>query len=301
MYVVRRIAYGFLVAWIVGLSLPLCSHATEKSSDKHFLWQVDSSTARVYLLGSIHVLREDAYPLAPVIEEAFASSDVLVLEADVSSESRGELMQSLTDYATYPTGRTLKSELSEPDYLKLIGMLLELGIPSQSVQRFRPWFISLMAEQVVCNRLGWRPEYGIDVYFQTKAQGQRDIEELESTEAQLEMLSSFSDQEGILMLSWFMEDLSHSAQDFDELMQIWQHGDIQAMEQELQEEIRDTPRFEPIWNIMVNDRNVGMADRIIAYLASKKRYFVVVGSAHLVGPKGIVALLQRRGYAVQQL
>lgn len=298
---IHRVTWRLLTVWVVGLSLAPSLPAAEKSPDRHFLWGVDSPTTRVYLMGSIHMLRPNVYPLAPAIEEAFAASDVLVLEADIFADLPEALMQLFEDYASYPPGQTLKSELPEPDYWELIGMLLELGIPSKSVQQFRPWYISLMADQVVCKRLGLQPEYGIDFYFRTKAVGQKSVEELESVEAQLEMFSSFSDQESILMLSWVMEDLEQSAQDFDRLLQYWKQGDVQAMEKELQNEMQEDPRFKPIWDIIVDDRNLQMADRIVALLASKKRYFVVVGAAHLIGPKGLVALLQQRGYAIQQL
>ena len=299
---IRRVAWGLLAAWLVWLSLPQRSPAAEDPpAGKHFLWQVDSPTTRVYLLGSIHLLHQDIYPLAPVIEEAFAASEVLVLEADVFAESQDARLQSSMDDAIYQPGRTLKSELSQPDYLELMDILSRVGIPIQSVQQFRPWFLSLMVQQVLWSRLGLRAEYGIDAYFRTKAAGQKDIEELESVDAQLAMLSSLSDQEHILLLSWDTEDLEQGVQELDELLRIWQRGDSEAMEQALRRDIQDEPRFEPMWDIMVNDRNLGMADRIVAFLASTKRYFVVVGAAHLIGRQGLVALLQQRGYAVQQL
>ena len=299
---IRRVAWGLLAAWLVWLGPPQRSPVAEDPpAGKHFLWQVDSPTTRVYLLGSIHLLHQDIYPLAPVIEEAFAASEVLVLEADVFAESQDARLQSSMDDAIYQPGRTLKSELSQPDYLELMDILSRVGIPIQSVQQFRPWFLSLMVQQVLWSRLGLRAEYGIDAYFRTKAAGQKDIEELESVDAQLAMLSSLSDQEHILLLSRDTEDLEQGVQELDELLRIWQRGDSEAMEQALRRDIQDEPRFEPMWDIMVNDRNLGMADRIVACLASTKRYFVVVGAAHLIGQQGLVALLQQRGYAVQQL
>ena len=299
---IRRLAWGLLAVWLVWLGLPQRSPAAEDPpAGRHFLWRVDSSTTHVYLLGSIHLLHRDIYPLAPVIEEAFAASEVLVLEADVFAESQDELLQSSMDEAIYQPGRTLKSELSPPDYLELMDILSRVGIPIQNVQQFRPWFLSLMVQQMLWSRLGLRPEYGIDAYFRTKAAGRKDIEELESVDAQLAMLSSLSDQEQILMLSWATEDLEQGVQGFDELLRIWQRGDVEAMEQELQRGIQEEPRFEPMWDIMIDDRNLGMADRIVAFLASSRRHFVVVGAAHLIGRQGLVALLQQRGYAVQQL
>ena len=35
-------------------------------------------------------------------------------------------------------------------------------------------------------------------------------------------------------------------------------------------------------------------------LAGKETYFVAVGSLHLVGPRGLIQVLQSRGYEVKQ-
>lgn len=297
-----RVFLGLLAVSLVGLCLPRISSASDERTDrKHFLWEIGSPTARAYLLGSIHMLRQDVYPLAPVIEEAFAASDVLVLEADVFAAPQEELAQTIMAYATYPPGRTLRSELSEQDYVELSGILLEAGIPIDSVEPYQPWFVSLMVDQVVAGRLGLRPEYGIDAYFQAKASGRKEIRELESVEAQIQMLAGFSDQEQVLMMSWVVEDLEHAAEAFDQLLQIWKHGDAQAMEEQVRKEFREDPRFEPIWSVLIDGRNLAMVDRIVTLMGTDQRHFIVVGAAHLVGPRGLVALLRQRGYRVRQL
>jgi len=45
-------------------------------SAKHFLWKVEApGGATAYLLGSLHVLTADAYPLPAPIDKAFADSE----------------------------------------------------------------------------------------------------------------------------------------------------------------------------------------------------------------------------------
>ena len=45
---------------------------------KNSLWQVRSGEHTMYLLGSLHVLKKDAYPLPPFFEEVYAASGTLV-------------------------------------------------------------------------------------------------------------------------------------------------------------------------------------------------------------------------------
>jgi uncharacterized protein YbaP (TraB family) len=44
-----------------------------------------------------------------------------------------------------------------------------------------------------------------------------------------------------------------------------------------------------------------MASKIEEFLKTGQTYFVVVGAGHLIGDKGIIELLRRKGYRVQQL
>jgi hypothetical protein len=52
---------------------------------------------------------------------------------------------------------------------------------------------------------------------------------------------------------------------------------------------------------MLDERNVKMAKKIETYLAGPDIVFVAVGGSHLVGPKGIVRLLEGMGYQVTQV
>ena len=51
------------------------SEIAQADTPKHCLWRVNTQHNTVYLLGSIHMLREDNYPLSPVMEEAFRQAE----------------------------------------------------------------------------------------------------------------------------------------------------------------------------------------------------------------------------------
>ncbi len=44
-----------------------------------------------------------------------------------------------------------------------------------------------------------------------------------------------------------------------------------------------------------------MVNKISHYLQDDKVYFVVIGIAHLLEDKGIIALLKNKGYTIEQL
>src|SRR4030042_5639045 len=53
-------------------------------NQKNFLWKVQSKTGTVYMLGSIHLLKKESYPLHEKIENVFDKSSVLVVEAHIN-------------------------------------------------------------------------------------------------------------------------------------------------------------------------------------------------------------------------
>ena len=48
-----------------------------------FAWKVSGKGGVVYLVGSVHLLSKDFYPLNPALEAAYKDSDLLVEEVDL--------------------------------------------------------------------------------------------------------------------------------------------------------------------------------------------------------------------------
>jgi uncharacterized protein len=55
------------------------------------------------------------------------------------------------------------------------------------------------------------------------------------------------------------------------------------------------------WRRTVDDRNLGLADTVIAILDSGQTVFAAVGRVHMVGATGLPALLAKRGYRCELL
>ena len=47
------------------------------------LWQVHGANNSVYLLGSVHLLRSDDYPLPTVLDTTYDAAEVLIMEVDM--------------------------------------------------------------------------------------------------------------------------------------------------------------------------------------------------------------------------
>ncbi len=150
-------------------------------------------------------------------------------------------------------------------------------------------------------QLGYSPEYGVDLYFADKARRKKKIVELESFDSQINLLNGFSDREQELFLLYTIKDLASIRDEMDELMRAWRTGDTKSMEQIVTKALTDYPETGPIYEKLYYQRNREMSGRIDQFMKAGESCFVVVGSAHLVGKEGIIELLKRKGYRVEQL
>ena len=264
------------------------------------MWKVQSGESTVYILGSIHLLKKEDYPLSQIIESAFEKSDFLVVEANIQDPSKMNL-QSVMERALYPSGETIEDHVSSATYELLKKEGERLGIPLQLVQKQRPWILSMTLTAMEMMRLGYDPSYGVDNYFLSRSKGKKKILELESVDEQLQLLSNLSDQDQELLLKLSLKDLQNIARDITKLVQAWKSGQPDLVAPIMTESLKQDPKLVPIYEKLVDERNGRMASRIEGYLKQKGTFFVVVGAGHLVGEKGIIGIMGKKGFRMEQL
>ena len=285
---------------LVFVSFVIFAQEALSQSRKSFLWKIQSKTNTVYVLGSIHFFKREIYPLNQKIESAFGQSEILVVEANVD-DIRNVDVQKLMERAFYPENDTLEKHVSPEIYELVKKETSGLGIPVELINKQRPWFLAMTLEALESLKLGFDPNYGIDKYFLSKAEGKKRILELESIDYQLNLLSSFSDKDQELLLLYTLRDLKLLEQELEQLSKAWTSGDTKSMESILTRSVSEDNRFASILEKIVYERNRKMASKIEDLLRTNETYFVIVGAGHLVGDRGIIENLKRKGYLVEQL
>ena len=294
---VKRFLPVLLILFLLEASV-LVSNAVSQSR-KTFLWKVRSETGTAYVLGSVHILRKDVYPLDRRIEEAFEKSDVLVVEANMNDLSKIDA-QKLMSRAFYTGGDTLADHLSKETHKLVEEEFSGLGMPLELLNRQKPWFLSLTLTSLELMKLGYDPNYGIDRYFLSKAEGKKRIAELESLDYQIDLLSGFSDSEQELLLRSALKDLKVLKDEVGNLVTAWKSGNAEAIEGMLSKSLGGERGMAPVYEKLFYERNRNMAAKIEEFLRTKETHFVVIGAGHMVGKKGIVEILRKRGYTVEQ-
>ena len=289
---------SFLLAviFLVCLAAPQAGRAAER----HFLWRATANASTVYLLGSVHFMKKDAYPLARVIEEAFDRCDTLAVEADINNVGSGTF-QMLRRTGFYGENDSIADHVSRQTYAYVTEEAARLGLPAIAFNRQKPWFLGITMSSLELMRSGYDPNYGIDKYFLTRASGHKKIVELESIDYQISLLAGLPDGEQESFLLYTLRDLKSIGEQVDALMTAWGTGDSDRMASILTSSIENDASLQQVYKKIMTDRNRNMAKKISAYLRSGGRVFVVVGAGHMVGDGGIIELLKKEGYRVDQL
>ena len=120
--------------------------------------------------------------------------------------------------------------------------------------------------------------------------------QLETIDFQLDLLMN----QPMPIQAKLVEETIDQAADFERvtanLVTAWLSGDDAAFEQAFSQQSGTSAETRAFMNQLMDQRNVGMADKIAQFLAGEGSYFVLVGAGHLVGDKSVIALLSERGH-----
>jgi uncharacterized protein YbaP (TraB family) len=270
---------------------------TAEPPERSFLWRVRSDTTTVHILGSIHLMKPDDYPLSDAIEHAFAGADTVVFEVDLDQLTGAALK--LLAAGSLANGQRLRDEVPEETWKLVESRLVDLGMNVEGVQSMRPWLLAVSITSAELARAGYAQTAGVDLHYfdRAKAAGKRRLA-LESIDFQVGLFANLSREEDAEFLQYTLDELDTLIPTVDQLMAHWRSGHVAEVEALLTDAYREFP---DLFRRLVSDRNRSWLPQIEALLAGDGSAMVVVGALHLVGEQGLVEQLRQRGFAVEQL
>jgi len=280
---------------ILLLSLLTLSYA---ETSKHLLWQVKDADSEIYLLGSIHLADSTFYPLPSVIENKFTECSTLAVEADVANTDVAAIQKLAKEKGMFTGDESLKALLSADEYQLLKTEMDSLKIPIEKVDKMKPWLLVLTMAGLQAQKSGLTGELGIDIHFLKAAKDKKEIVELEGANFQIDMMSGFGKEEQKQFLIYSLKSDKEEKNSMGKIAEAWKKGDVAALKDLTLNSFKELPGIEKAF---LFDRNVGMSDKSEKFLKDNKKSFVIVGAAHLLGDKGVLELLKKKGYKVEQL
>lgn len=280
------------------LALQVTVTATVTAQTRSFLWKASSPKGSVFLVGSVHMLTKDFYPLSPALETAFRDSDLLVEEIDLGQMLAPESQMSILTRGMLPAGQSLDGTVSRETLGMVSKHASDLGIPLEPLKRFKPWSLALTLLGMAWQKAGFEAELGLDKHFYDRALADRKpIRGLETVAFQVSRFDEMSmpDQDRLLQQS--LREIEMETTSVLALATAWKAGDTATVERIVLQDVTSDPLM---YRRLIVERNQNWLPIIEELAARPKPAFVVVGAAHLIGPDGILASLRSKGYTLEQ-
>jgi Uncharacterized protein conserved in bacteria len=289
----------FFLLLALCLNFPLrAQEPRPAATTRHSLWKVQGKQNTVYLLGSIHLLKKDNYPLPAAMESAFTNSAIVVFETDLSAAEDLTVAMSLMSKAQLPEGQTLKDVLSPEVYQSFTNHASQSPMPLEMLVRFTPGMAATTLEGLEMMKLGFDPELGLDLHFYKLAKNDgKQIVPLESIGFQIGLLNGLSKEEADWFMKETLKDLDNVKTDSADMVKYWQTGESDKLAEMLDKGLKESAA---IYKRLVTDRNRNWIPKIEELARGNKNAIIIVGAGHLVGKEGLVESLKKDGFKVTQ-
>ena len=284
---------------VAALFLTLFTFVAYGDDAPAMLWIAEGDSNRVYLLGSIHLLREKDHPLPDIVEVVYDDAERLIMEIDMDDLDPLAALQFLTQNGVLEGDTTLRDVMGEKQYAEVVAAAAEIDIPIEMLEKSEPWLAAMTVHEMMMMRIGFKAEFGIEMYLMAKAAHDgKPITGLETVEQQLGFLNDLSPD---TQSRWLLQSIVEGKRMemlIDEMVAAWRNGDVQFLEKEL---LLEMDGFPELRNALLIDRNKSWVMPIMDLLDDRDDYLVIVGAAHLVGEDGVPDLLSKRGVRIRQL
>ena len=263
------------------------------------IWELEGTSNRVLLMGSVHFLRTSDYPLPDGMTAAYDLADTLVMEIDMDDLDPLLAQTTMMNMGVSPEGRSLRDALGEASYKEAARRADALGVPLAMFDQFEPWFAALSITQLRMMQLGFDPAWGIETRLTQQAAGDgKEIAGLETLEEQLGFMDRLDDETQREFLLQSLEDAAVLADQVETIVASWRIGDTDTMEELMLEGFESARGLE---DALLVQRNRNWVRPIQNMRDQPDNYLVIVGAMHLIGENSVVAMLEDKGIAVRQL
>ncbi len=274
------------------------AQAQGAARDRGFLWRIEKDGHSSWLYGTVHMARLEWVFPGPRVRDALARSRTLALELDLlDAETQKRLAAGAAARPGEPLDGTLRLRLERR-------ARLECAAPA-AITPLKPEFQVVALSMMAGRRLGLEPDYGIDGALAALARRDgKPVVALETADEQLRAMSVGSKGELAELVKGALDELdSGRAQSLLERMaRMWASGDHALLARYAEWcECQHTPAEAAAMRRLLEARHPTMAARLDALHRGGQSVFAAVGSLHMIGPRGLPALMAQRGYRVERI
>lgn len=258
---------------------------TEKT-EKSLLWEISGKglAKPSYLFGTIHMICSADFIMTEQAKNAFAKTDKLTLEIDMSDAEQMAAMQKMA-MGDKPLSETLTPE----EYTRLDALVQKhAGISVKQLDSFTLLTVMsvLSTKSFGCMDLKF---YEME-FIEMAKNAKKPVSGLETVEDQVALFENGITTQDILEM---MESSDQSVT--KKMVETYKNQDLQEMYTLMTDVKIMSPEAK---KLMLDNRNNNWLKAMPAMM-KKEPVFFAVGAAHLPGKNGVIELLKKAGYSVK--
>lgn len=250
---------------------------------------LEKGKSTFYILGSMHLGK--GFVLSDSVKKVIEGADEIVFEIDMKEMSDQQAAMKLLPYMKLPEGKTLEDIYSPEMVVNLKNKYKKAGVPWMLVESQKPMFGAMTAIGFAAVKEGLDTEAGTEflVYDYSK-KFSKPTSGFETMVYQISLFDSIDYDTQYQIAVSTLDQLDSLKGDLSKLLAAFQSGDAN----ELEKYLKSIPgEGDDVFNrVFLLNRNRDWAQKIEKLAASGKKYLVVVGAAHLVGPDNLLELLK---------
>lgn len=276
--------------------LLVCSQSAWPASS---VWVVQKGQSKIFIAGSIHLLRASDHPLPPEFSNALDQSDEVLFETDVEALNGEAARKQLRARGFYKLGETLRNHIRPNTLLSLERYCTSRGLSIDSLLPLKPWMIAMNLALLELQASGISDQDGVEstILRQSRKQG-KPVRGLVSVEEHFSTLAALDQIPADDLILHTLSEIEQTASMAHAIIAAWRKGEVLALEKMFINPLNKT--YPAIFKALLTDRNKRWIPLLEALLERPRPALVVVGVAHLVGEQNVLALLAEKGFTVKR-
>ena len=268
----------------------------KKNADENtLLWEISGKKLATpsYLFGTFHLICKDDIPFGKQLKQAIMSAQEMYMELDMDDKATmfgGLMLMSMRG------DTTLKNLYSESEYKKLESFFNDsLHTPIALFKKMKPIFLTAMLypKMLPCATMSGVEEELMKLAKENK----KEIQGLETMAFQASVFDSIPYVQQAKELLKSIDSMAAYKKYFANMVQVYKNQQLQQIEKLFND---DEFGMKDNQDILLDNRNMKWVAQLKTIM-KKESVFIAVGAGHLVGEKGLIALLRKAGYTLRPL
>jgi uncharacterized protein YbaP (TraB family) len=268
---------------------------TVNKDQNSLLWEVSGNglTKSTYLFGTFHLMCKDDINFSSQLKTAVQNANTIYLELDMDDP---KMMMDGLMMMNMKNGKKLSDFYTAKEYTKLKGFFKDsLKMPFTFFESMKPFLLVAMLypKMMPCKTVS-----GVEEELMKLAKlNKKEIKGLETLQQQAAVFDSIPYKEQAKELLKSIDSMKASKKEFETMLSVYKSQRLASIEALFNKNEFGLQEHE---DILLYNRNKNWVKQLKTIMQAEP-VFVAVGAAHLVGTKGLIALLKKEGYKVRPL